>query len=238
MEEPLIEARGLDKSFAFSPVLRGVNLKVYAGCGAMAIGRNGIGKSTLVRILAGLAAPSAGEALLFGRPSRTLEADDRRRIGLVSHQSFLYPNLTARENLEFFAALYRLKPRSGGIAGEIVRWLDRVGLAAAANERVSAFSRGMEQRLGLARALMPAPDVLLMDEPFAALDPEGVSMAAGLMAEAIERGCAVVMTAHEPPAIGALSGFDRYEIVRGRLIATASGARASADSRASVASGG
>jgi heme exporter protein A len=236
MQEPLIEARGIDKSFAFSPVLRGVNLKVYGGCGAMAMGRNGVGKSTLIRILAGLSAPSAGEALLFGRPSRALDARDRRRIGMVSHQSFLYPNLTARENLEFFASLYKLKSRGGEAPDEISRWLERVGLAAAADERVSAFSRGMEQRLGLARALMPVPDVLLMDEPFAALDPDGVAMAAELMAEAIGRGCAIVMTAHEAPAIAILRGFDRYEIVRGRLLAAASGA--SAGSRANVASGG
>lgn len=238
MEEPLIEARGLGKSFAFSPVLRGVNLKVHAGCGAIAIGRNGIGKSTLIRILAGLSAPSAGAALLFGRPSRTLDADYRRRVGLVGHQSFLYPNLTARENLEFFAALYGLTRTRGAIAAEIARWLDRVGLAAAADERVGAFSRGMEQRLGLARALMPAPDALLMDEPFAALDPEGVATAAALMGEAIARGCAIVMTAHEPPATGAASGFDHYEIVRGRLIAVTAGARKIADSPGSAAAGG
>ena len=212
MGTTLVEARGLDKSFHYSPVLRGINLKVAAGEAALIIGRNGAGKSTLLRLLAGLSSPSAGEALLFGATSRTLEPDLRRRLGLVTHQSFLYPNLTARENLEFYADLYRLDRARADIPG----WIARVGLAAAADERVRTFSRGMEQRLGLARALMPAPDVLLMDEPFAALDTDGVAMLTGLLKDALERRCAVVITAHEPLALEGI-GFELYEIVRGRL---------------------
>jgi heme exporter protein A len=208
----LVEARALDKSFYSSLVLRGVTFAVPAGAAALIVGRNGAGKSTLLRILAGLAAPTAGDALLFGRPSRKLEAEDRRRVGLVTHQSFLYPNLTARENLEFHAALYRLNLSRADIDG----WIERVGLAAASDERICTFSRGMEQRLGLARALLPAPDVLLMDEPFAALDTEGAAMVTTLLAEALARGCAVIATAHEPLALPA-ARFDLYEIVRGRL---------------------
>jgi heme exporter protein A len=212
MTGPLVEARGLDKSFHFTPVLRGVTFAVSAGGAALIVGRNGVGKSTLVRILAGLAAPSAGDALLFGNPSRTLDSGHRRRVGLVTHQSFLYPNLTARENLEFYAELYRL----GLSASDIDGWIARVGLAAAADDRVRAFSRGMEQRLGLARALMPLPDVLLMDEPFAALDNEGAATVTRLLAEAIDRGCAIVLTAHEVFALPGIS-IDVYELVRGRL---------------------
>jgi len=207
-----IEARALDKSFHHSAVLREVRLGVDAGTGALIIGRNGAGKSTLIRILAGLSSPSAGEALLFGVSSRTLTPELRRRIGLVTHQSFLYPNLTARENLEFYAALYRLDPARADISG----WIARVGLAAAADDRVRTFSRGMEQRLGLARALIPTPDVLLMDEPFAALDTEGAAMVTALLRQALDRGCAAVVTAHEPLALPAMR-FDLYEIVRGRL---------------------
>jgi heme exporter protein A len=213
MEAPLIEARGLDKSFAFSPVLRNVNLSVAAGAGAMVIGRNGAGKSTLVRILAGLSAPTAGEALLFGNSSRALEPGFRRRVGLVEHQTFLYPNLTARENLEFYADLYLLDRAHAGVTV----WLARVGLAAVADDRVRTFSRGMEQRLGLARALIPSPDVLLMDEPFSALDAEGAALGAALVRQALARGCAAVITAHEPLILEGIS-LDLYEIIRGRLV--------------------
>jgi heme exporter protein A len=213
MDAAPIEARGLDKSFGTVPVLRGINLAVSPASAAMVIGRNGTGKSTLVRLLAGLSAPSAGEALLFGMPSRTLASAARRRLAIVTHQSFLYPNLTARENLEFFGELYGLAEERA----EIPRWIDRVGLAAAAEVRVRTFSRGMEQRLALARAMLTRPDVLLMDEPFAALDADGVELVAGLLRAAIARSCAIVLTAHQPVAIEGLK-LDLYEIVRGRLL--------------------
>ncbi len=214
MDAALIEARGLDKSFGATPILRGVNLAVPAGRAAMIIGRNGAGKSTLVRILAGLSTPSAGEALLFGRPSRTLEPAARRRLSILIHDSFLYPNLSARENLEFYASLYGVADAHTDVSG----WLERVGLGAAADARVRTFSRGMEQRLTLARALITRPAALLMDEPFAALDREGVALVAALLREALARGCAVVLTAHQPLAIDGLT-FALYEIVRGRMLA-------------------
>ena len=210
MEAPLVEARCLDKIFGSSPVLRGLDLRVIGGAGAMIIGRNGAGKSTLLRTLAGLTRPSAGEALLFGRPSTDLPSNLRARIALVTHQSFLYPTLSARENLEFVAALYRVEDGRADVDG----WLDRVGLRAVADERVRTFSRGMEQRLALARALLPQPDILLMDEPFAALDGDGVALVIDLVREALARCSAIVIAAHEPLA---LDGFSFYELVRGRL---------------------
>jgi heme exporter protein A len=214
MDAALIEARGLNKTFAAVPILRGVSLTVAPGCAAMVIGRNGAGKSTLVRLLAGLSTPTAGAALLFGQPSRTLESFTRRRLAIVTHQSFLYPNLTARENLEFYADLYDIPDAHL----EIPRWIDRVGLASAAAARVRTFSRGMEQRLTLARALLTNPEVLLMDEPFAALDADGVALVASLLRDAIARHCAILLTAHQPLAIDGLT-FDQYEIARGRLLA-------------------
>src|SRR5215471_700511 len=98
-----LEARQVGKSFGVSPVLRSVNLKLHRGEAGIIVGRNGSGKSTLMRILAGLSSPSTGEVLLFGYPARRLSPQDRRRVGLITHQSFLYPRLTARENLEFYA---------------------------------------------------------------------------------------------------------------------------------------
>jgi heme exporter protein A len=212
MNSPPIEARCLDKTFGHSPVLRGVNLKVERGRGAIVVGRNGSGKSTLVRLLGGLSTVSAGQALLFGKPSRRLEPRDRRRVGLVTHQSFLYPAMTARENLEFYAALYGLRPS----ARDVARWLERVGLSHVADERLRTFSRGMEQRLTLARAIIAEPEVLLMDEPLTALDSDGVAIAIGLIEEAVARGCATVITAHEAPSVGRIN-FPCYELVRGRL---------------------
>jgi heme exporter protein A len=210
----LIEARALGKSYGPTPVLRDVNLSIRAGCGAALIGANGAGKSTLIRLLAGLAAPSTGAAMLFGEAARSLAPDLRRRVGLLSHQSFLYPNLTARENLEFYARIYGVRDA----CAEARLWLDRVALSAAADSRVRTFSRGMEQRLAIARAMIARPDVLMLDEPFAALDPDGVALASALIRQAMERGCAVLASAHAPGLL-AESGFQIVTLRRGRLIA-------------------
>jgi ABC-type multidrug transport system ATPase subunit len=212
MTTALIEARALGKSFGPTPILRDVNLSVQAGGGAAVIGGNGAGKSTLIRLLAGLSAPNLGAALLFGESARSLRPDLRRRVGLLSHQSMLYPNLTARENLEFYATLYGVDdPR-----GQAVWWLERVALGASGDARVRGFSRGMEQRLALARAMLARPDVLMLDEPFAALDVDGTAMAAALVREAMGRGCAVLASAHSPGALETM-GFAVLTLSRGRL---------------------
>jgi heme exporter protein A len=213
MSAPVVETHALAKTYRLAPVLREVNFRLMPGRGAFVIGGNGAGKSTLLRILAGLEAPSGGNAIVFGQDTRKLGPRYRRRIGLMAHQSFLYPNLTARENLEFYAELYRVPDAHA----QISRWLERVGLTSAAGARVRTFSRGMEQRLTLARAMFTRPDVLLMDEPFAALDADGVALVADLLREAIARRCAIVITAHQPIAIDGLE-FSLYEIVRGRLL--------------------
>jgi heme exporter protein A len=212
MLQPVVEAVGLGKNFGATPVLRGVDLKLEPSRATIITGSNGAGKSTLLKLLAGLTAPSSGRALLFGRESRRLPSDQRRRLGLAAHQSFLYPNLTARENLEFYASLYNL----ASPLALADRWLERVGLAAAADERVRALSRGMEQRLAIARAMLAEPDVLLMDEPFAGLDGAGVAIVAALIGQAIARRCAVLITAHGAPAIEGVE-VERFELSRGRL---------------------
>ncbi|HVN89096.1 MAG TPA: heme ABC exporter ATP-binding protein CcmA [Candidatus Binataceae bacterium] len=213
MGTPVVEARALVKSYGVTPVLRGVNLQIEAGEAVLVYGRNGSGKSTLVKLLAGLGAPGGGEALLFGSPSYHAPAEMRRRIGLLTHQSFLYPNLTARENLQFFASLYDVHDSDA----RIDRSLEAIGLTAAADERVRGFSRGMEQRLALVRALLPSPDVLLTDEPFTALDPEGVERAGALMEQALARGCGMIMTAHEARSPLMMPITFRH-LVRGRLV--------------------
>jgi heme exporter protein A len=212
MSAPVVETHRLAKTYGLSPILRDVDLRLLAGAGAFVIGGNGAGKSTLLRILAGLEAPSAGHALVFGQDTRKLAARYRRRLGMMAHQSYLYPNLTARENLEFFGELYSLAdPR---VSAE--NWLARVGLADVADARVRTFSRGMEQRLSAARAMLHEPALLLVDEPFASLDHEGAEVMASLIRAAIERGAAVIATAHAVPEIEGVE-FAVYEISRGLL---------------------
>jgi len=212
MSAPIVETHSLAKTYGLAPVLREVQLRVLAGAGAFIVGGNGAGKSTLLRILAGLEAPSAGHALVFGQDTRRLAARYRRRIGLMAHQSFLYPNLTARENLEFFAELYSLADARASAN----QWLGRVGLAEVADTRVFAFSRGMEQRLSAARAMLAEPALLLLDEPFASLDHDGAEIVAALIRGAVERGASVLATAHAIPEIDGVE-FAVFEISRGRL---------------------
>jgi heme exporter protein A len=212
MTAPVVEIHSLAKTYGLTPVLREVEFRLMPAAGAFIVGGNGAGKSTLLRILAGLEAPSAGQALVFGHDTRRLAARYRRRIGLIAHQSFLYPNLTARENLEFYGELFSLADP----AASAEHWLGRVGLADFADTRVRAFSRGMEQRLSAARAMLAEPALLLLDEPFASLDHDGAEIVASLIRGAIERGASVIATAHGAPEIDGIE-FAVFEISRGRL---------------------
>ena len=212
MAAAVVETRGLIRTFGVTPVLRGVNFQIDAGRGAVLIGSNGSGKSTLLRILAGLSQPTSGDAVVFGENSRALSVASRRRIGMLTHQSWLYPNLTACENLEFYAEVYGLSDGDALAA----KWIEAVRLGTSANDRVREFSRGMEQRLSIARTMMTEPDLLLLDEPLAALDPDAVAIVAALIRSAIGRGCAALITAHTPLDLGI--EVDRYQIVSGRVL--------------------
>lgn len=212
MAAAVVETRGLTKTFGVTPVLRGVNFQIDSGRGAVLLGGNGSGKSTLLRILAGLSQATSGDAIVFGEDSRAMSVVSRRRIAMLTHQSWLYPNLTAHENLEFYAELYGLSD-GDAIA---TTWLDAVRLGASANVRTREFSRGMEQRLSIARTMMTQPDLLLLDEPFAALDPDAVAIVAALIRSAIARGCAALITAHMPLDLGV--DVDRYQIANGRVL--------------------
>jgi heme ABC exporter ATP-binding subunit CcmA len=215
MAPPALAARGVAMSFGRVPVLRGLDLELWPGKLAAIGGVNGSGKSTLVKILAGLLRPTAGTVTIAGA------ANVRRRIGLLSHQTLLYSNLTAAENLEFYAALHGLSepPRLAA------RWLARVGLDGLAEYRTRTISRGNQQRLALARALIADPALLIMDEPFTALDADGVALVLALIRERRAAGAAVLITTHDGEP---LSGLDceRYELRRGRLEPLESGRKA------------
>ena len=187
----VVEAESLAKAFGRVRVLRDVTLRVEAGETLVLFGPNGAGKSTLLRLCATLYAPTAGSLRLFGSTER--EAGTRRRIGVVSHQSFLYPDLSARENLAFYARLYGLA-QPEAVAAE---WLARVGLSETGVRPVRAFSRGMEQRLALARALLHAPDLLLLDEPWSALDAAAADLLSSLLVSWHAAGRTLVVATHD-----------------------------------------
>ena len=198
----MIEARALVKAFGLKPVLRGLDLHVAPGEFVALVGPNGAGKTTLLRILATLARPTAGEVRVAGLRLPEQAAAVRRLLGVVSHQPLLYGDLTAEENLLFYGRLYAL-PEPLRRAGEV---LDLVGLRARRRDLVRQFSRGMQQRLAIARALLHDPQVMLFDEPHTGLDPEAAAMLDGVLTEVAARGRTVVMTTHDLERAAALAG--------------------------------
>lgn len=190
---PLLAATGIERSFGNARVLRGVDLGVEAGSLHLILGPNGAGKTTLLRILAGLTRPSAGSVTLEGKALREAPAL-RRRIGLLSHQSFLYDDLTPLENLEFAAGLYDIpSPRDAAL-----RAIESVGLTSRMHDPVRRLSRGMVQRVAIARALLHEPAVLLLDEPFTGLDPRASERLVELLSARLAAKCGVVLVTHSP----------------------------------------
>ena len=178
----MIQARGLSKRYGEKRVFAGVDLEVARGDFTLVTGANGSGKTTLLRLLAGLAAPSSGE----------LQVDvGREHVGSVAHEALVYRELSARENLWLYARLYRV-PEPGERVGML---LERFGLWEARDERVGAYSRGMQQRLALCRALLHDPDLLRLDEPYSALDAEGAAL---LDAELAGSDATIVVATHAP----------------------------------------
>ncbi|MGH7579494.1 MAG: heme ABC exporter ATP-binding protein CcmA [Gemmatimonadales bacterium] len=188
----LLEARGLRRSFGGLRVLRGVDLQVLAGEAVVVAGPNGAGKTTLLRLLAGLMGPEAGEVRVLGRPVRGEGGSGRRPIGFVSHQSLLYDDLTLRQNLTFTARLYGL-PRPAEAARMA---LDAAGLTARADDSPRRLSRGLSQRAAIARALLHDPSLLLLDEPFTALDAAAAERLREELARRLAAGLGMVIVTH------------------------------------------
>jgi heme exporter protein A len=183
----VISARGLAKRYGDRRVFAGLDLDLPRGGLLLVTGPNGSGKTTLLRILARLAAPSAGE----------LSLPERSTIGYLGHAPMLYRELTAVENLALFGRLYRLSEGRERIG----MLLERFGLWDVRRERVSTYSRGMQQRLALCRVLLHEPQLLVLDEPYNALDAAGRELLEAVFAE--ERAC--VVATHEPRLVERLA---------------------------------
>jgi heme exporter protein A len=179
------------KFFGDYPALRDVGLSLEPGACLALLGRNGAGKTTLLRILAGLSRPSKGHVLVFGKDSR--EQSTRARIGVLGHGIAIYDELSAIENLKLFASLYGLKDPHG----QAMKWLERTGLDRVADGLVREFSRGMRQRLAVARAFIHEPTLLLLDEPFTALDDRAIAVLQTLLSDAKKEGRTIVMSTHQ-----------------------------------------
>jgi heme exporter protein A len=187
----IIEAENLRKTFAWMPVLHDVSCQIGSGEVVGIFGPNGAGKTTFLRLLATLLKPSAGRLQLFGRSP--YDSVVRQRLGFLGHDSLLYPDLTPVENLTFYGRAYRVADLSIRIEAA----LQQSGLHDWRHTPVRTFSRGMEQRLALARALLHDPDLLLLDEPYTGLDQRGVATLQTTLAHAKERGKTVVLTTHD-----------------------------------------
>jgi ABC-type multidrug transport system ATPase subunit len=243
----LLNATNLGKLYGMRPVLKGVSLAVEPGEFVAVLGANGAGKTTLLRILATLARPSAGELTIAGIDALKHADRARAQIGLVSHQSLIYPDLTARENLAFYGRMYGIydslpdpASRSGNRNGDrgrltiddlkgthrdssiqnrqskIENALRRVNLWNRKDDFARTFSRGMIQRLTIARAILHDPPLLLLDEPFTGLDQSSAANLSALLRETALANRAVIMTTHE--LTRGLQGVTRALVIKaGRI---------------------
>jgi heme ABC exporter ATP-binding subunit CcmA len=188
---PAVAVDRVWKYFGDYPALRGASVSVERGESLALLGRNGAGKTTLLRILAGLSKPAEGQALILGAPAR--DEAVRRRIGYLGHGIGVYDDLSALENLMLFGRLMEMDDAARAAESA----LERVGLATVKDGLAREFSRGMRQRLAIARAFLHDPEVLFLDEPFTSLDDRAIAVLQKILAEARARGATIVMSTHQ-----------------------------------------
>ncbi|OQY28793.1 MAG: heme ABC exporter ATP-binding protein CcmA [Anaerolineaceae bacterium 4572_5.2] len=212
----MIHVKKLVKRFGLKTVLKGMDFSVEEGEFVALIGPNGAGKSTFLRILASLTRPTMGAVGVAGFELPKDAADVRRQLGVVSHLPLLYVDLTATENLTFYGRMYNL-PDVDARTGEV---LEMVGLAARQDDLVRTYSRGMQQRLAIGRAVLHDPSVMLFDEPYTGLDQDASSMLDDVLRTVAARGRTVVMTSHDLARTEDLA--TRFDVLsRGKIAASA-----------------
>ena len=215
----MIQVRGLTKAFGPKKVLRGIDLDVAPGEFLTLVGPNGAGKTTFLRILATLSRATGGDALIGGVSVAEHPAQVRRNIGLVSHRTLLYDDLTAVENLQFYGRMYDV-PHLDARIEEVLR---QVYLYFRRHDPVRTYSRGMQQRLSIARAILHDPPVMLMDEPYTGLDVQATAMLRTVLQSLAASGRTVVMTTHDLEL--GLDVADRVVILSGGKIGFQAAAR-------------
>ncbi len=212
----MIQVKKLVKRFGLKTVLKGMDFSVEEGEFVALLGPNGAGKSTFLRILSSLTRPSIGAVRVAGFELPKEAAEVRQRLGVVSHQPLLYVDLTAAENLKFYGKMYNI----ANIDERISEVLEMVGLTKRRDDLVRTYSRGMQQRLAIGRAIIHDPDVVLFDEPYTGLDQDASAMLDGVLRTVAAKGRTVVMTSHDLGRTEDLAS--RFDVLsRGKIAASA-----------------
>ncbi|MEE9285698.1 MAG: heme ABC exporter ATP-binding protein CcmA [Dehalococcoidia bacterium] len=208
-EVAAVKLEGIGKRFGRTNALRGLDLEVWPGERLAVFGPNGSGKTTLLRVLAGLTRPTKGRLLIYGMEYRSHGQALRRRIGVVGHHPYLYDDLSAEENLQFYGRMFGLDE----VPRKVDEALRRVGMERRRRDRVRTLSRGMQQRLAIARAILHDPDLLLMDEPDTGLDQEASARIGDFLEKEQGGRRTVILTTHNL-RLG-LQHCDRFVILAG-----------------------
>jgi ABC-type multidrug transport system ATPase subunit len=191
VKDPCVQVCALAKSFAGTPVLRGVDFELLPGDFLTVLGPNGSGKTTLIRLIAGLARPTAGSVFISGISPSDDSVELRARIGVILHQALLYNDLTVEENLRFYGRMYSVPD----VRARACKVMDLLAISRHAGERVGTLSRGLQQRASIARAILHEPSILLIDEPDSGLDQRGMSILKQLLGSLKSEGRTTILMA-------------------------------------------